>query len=331
MERKRCGWCNLKNPLYVKYHDEEWGVAVYDDATLFEFLVLEPFQAGLSWETILNKRENFRIAFDGFDPEKVCQYGPEKIEKLMVDKGIVRNRRKIEATINNAARFLEIQKEWGTFSKYLWHFTEGKIVYEWDKTSSELSDRISKDLKKRGMNFVGTTIIYSYLQAVGVINSHEPGCDLYQTYRCITLRDRPELKKAAAEWFHSKWGVSEEGYLKCMDRYLNEETEYGWYLCLAEKEIVGGLGVIENDFHQRKDLTPNVCAVYTEEAHRSKGICGKLLDMAVNDLQSKGISSVYLITDHTSFYERYGWEFLCMVERENKLGTIRMYIRKDRE
>ncbi|MBR5000497.1 MAG: DNA-3-methyladenine glycosylase I [Firmicutes bacterium] len=178
MDKKRCSWCNLKNPLYVKYHDEEWGVPVYDDSTLFEFLVLEPFQAGLSWETILNKRENFRVAFDGFDPEVICGYGPEKIEVLMADAGIIRNRRKIEATIVNAEVFLKIQKEWGSFSAYIWSFTDGKILYENDKTFSPLSDRISKDLKKRGMKFVGTTIIYSYLQAVGIINSHEDGCYL---------------------------------------------------------------------------------------------------------------------------------------------------------
>ena len=178
MDKKRCGWCNLKNPLYVKYHDEEWGVPVYDDSTLFEFLVLEPFQAGLSWETILNKRENFRVAFDGFDPEVICGYGQEKIEALMADAGIIRNRRKIEATIVNAEVFLKIQKEWGSFSAYIWSFTDGKTLYENDKTFSPLSDRISKDLKKRGMKFVGTTIIYSYLQAVGIINSHEDGCYL---------------------------------------------------------------------------------------------------------------------------------------------------------
>jgi len=181
MEKMRCKWCNMKNPLYVKYHDEEWGQPVYDDATLFEFLVLEPFQAGLSWETILNKRENFRRAFDGFVPEIIVTYGEEKIQSLMNDASIIRNRRKIDATIINAQAFMDIQKEWGTFSDYIWHFTEHQIVYECDKTSSVLSDTISKDLKKRGMKFVGTTIIYSYLQAVGIINSHEEGCFLYKT------------------------------------------------------------------------------------------------------------------------------------------------------
>ncbi len=180
MEKQRCRWCNLKNPLYVKYHDEEWGQPVYADALLFEFLVLESFQAGLSWETILNKRENFRRAFDAFNPEIIVTYNEEKIQALMGDASIIRNRRKIDATIKNAAVFMEIQKEWGTFSAYIWHFTDHKIVYEFDKTKSDLSDLISKDLKKRGMNFVGTTIIYAFLQAIGIVNSHEKNCFLYK-------------------------------------------------------------------------------------------------------------------------------------------------------
>lgn len=178
---QRCRWCNLKNPVYVEYHDRQWGVPQYEDGTLFEFLILELFQAGLSWETILNKRAYFRRAFDGFDPEIIKNYGAEKIEALMKDASIVRNRRKIEAVIQNAGVFLAIQKEWGSFSNYIWHFTEGNMVCEWDRTNSPLSDRISGDLKKRGMKFIGTTIVYSYLQAVGVINSHEPGCFLYQS------------------------------------------------------------------------------------------------------------------------------------------------------
>ena len=176
----RCKWCNLNNGLYVKYHDEEWGRPVYDDKVLFEFLVLEPFQAGLSWQTILNKRDNFKKAFDNFDCNAISTYNQNKIDSLMNDNGIIRNRRKIEATINNARVFIKIQKEWGSFSKYIWHFTDGKIIYENDKTFSPLSDLISADLKSRGMRFVGTTIIYSYLQAVGVINSHDDCCFLHK-------------------------------------------------------------------------------------------------------------------------------------------------------
>ena len=147
-----------------------------------------------------------------------------------------------------------------------------------------------------------------------------------EIYTYITLREEPQLKNAAAEWFHSKWGVPEEAYLECMDAYLSGETEYGWYLCLHEGTIVGGLGVIENDFHDRKDLTPNVCAVYTEEGFRKKGIAGQLLYKAVEDLRSKGISPVYLVTDHTGFYERYGWDFLCMVQGDGEPDMTRMYI-----
>ena len=180
MDKVRCKWCNLNNPLYVKYHDEEWCVPTYDDAVLFEFIVLEAFQAGLSWETILNKRENFRVAFDNFDPLVIKEYDDNKISVLMNNKGIIRNRRKIDAAIVNAKVFLEIQKEWGTFSKYIWHFTEGKIIYETGKASSELSDRISKDLKKRGMKFVGTTIVYAYLQSIGIISSHDEECFMYK-------------------------------------------------------------------------------------------------------------------------------------------------------
>ena len=128
-------------------------------------------------------------------------------------------------------------------------------------------------------------------------------------YQNITLREAPEKRDIAAAWFHDKWGVPEEAYLECMEAYLHKETEYGWYLCLNGKQIVGGLGVIENDFHDRKDLTPNVCAVFTEENFRCQGIAGNLLNMAVEDLRSKGISPVYLVTDHTGFYEKYGWEF----------------------
>ena len=144
----------------------------------------------------------------------------------------------------------------------------------------------------------------------------------------ITLRDRPSLKDAAAKWFSSKWGVPEQAYLDCMSAYLNGETEYGWYLCLDGERIIGGLGVIENDFHDRKDLSPNVCAVYTEEAFRGQGIAGQLLDFAVEDMKVKGISPIYLVTDHTGFYERYGWEFLCTAHEEGTGKVTRVYVHR---
>ncbi|MDE7019215.1 MAG: DNA-3-methyladenine glycosylase I [Lachnospiraceae bacterium] len=176
--KRRCRWANPENDAYVRYHDEEWGVPVYDDHKLFEMLILESFQAGLSWECVLNKQEAFRQAFDGFDLEKVCAYDAEKMEELRQNTGIIRNRLKIRAAVNNAQIFRKIQEEYGSFSAYLWHWTDGKIIYEQDLASSPLSDAVSKDLKKRGMTFVGTVIIYAYLQAVGVINSHEDGCFL---------------------------------------------------------------------------------------------------------------------------------------------------------
>lgn len=177
--KERCLWANPKNELYVRYHDEEWGVPVHDDHKLFEMLILECFQAGLSWECVLNKREAFRKAFDGFDLKKVCSYDEGKLESLKNNPGIIRNRLKIEASVTNARIFRSIQKEFGSFSIYLWGWSDNKIIYENDKTSSPLSDAISKDLKKRGMKFVGTTVIYAYLQAVGIINSHQDDCFLF--------------------------------------------------------------------------------------------------------------------------------------------------------
>ncbi|MBE6586688.1 MAG: DNA-3-methyladenine glycosylase I [Ruminococcaceae bacterium] len=177
---KRCSWADPKDPLYLAYHDNEWGIPVHDDPHLFEMLILESFQAGLSWACVLHKREAFRLALDGFDPQIISRYSPEKVEELMQNKDIIRNRRKISATIQNARIFLDIQKEFGSFSNYLWHFTEGETVIYGDgiiRATSSLSDTISKDLKARGMSFVGSTIIYAYLQAVGVINDHEACCD----------------------------------------------------------------------------------------------------------------------------------------------------------
>ena len=144
----------------------------------------------------------------------------------------------------------------------------------------------------------------------------------------ITLREKPELMNTAAEWFHSNWGLPKEAYLECMQAYLSGETELGWYLCLDGEKIVGGMGAIENDFHDRKDLSPNVCAVYTEDSHRKMGIAGELLNMTVEDLRSKGLSPVYLVTDHTNFYERYGWEFYCMAQGDGQSEMTRLYIHR---
>lgn len=177
---KRCKWCNLKNPTYIDYHDNEWGVLNLEEEYLYEMLILESFQAGLSWECVLNKREAFEKAFDNFDIDKVSKYDEEKINELLKNKNIIRNKLKIKAAINNSKIFKIIQKEYGSFQKYLMKFSQGEIFYEVDKTTSSLSDEISKDLYKRGMRFVGSTIIYSYLQAVGIIYSHDEECFLYK-------------------------------------------------------------------------------------------------------------------------------------------------------
>lgn len=179
MNKKRCKWCNLTNPLYVEYHDNEWCKPNFDDHYLFEMLILESFQAGLSWECVLNKRKAFRIAFDNYEIDKICAYNQEKINELLTNDKIIRNKLKINASINNAKIFKIIQEEFGTFYNYLKTFTGDKIIHEVNITSSELSDKLSKDLQKRGMKFVGTTIIYSYLQAIGVIYSHDLDCFMY--------------------------------------------------------------------------------------------------------------------------------------------------------
>ncbi len=179
---KRCSWVDEKSEIYIKYHDEEWGVPKYDDRELFELLVLESFQAGLSWITVLKKRNAFRLAYDNFDVKKVANYSEKKINELLVNKDIIRSKGKIIASINNAKIFIEIQKEFGSFSNYIWHFTDKKIIRNNTSqipVSTPLSDKISKDLKKRGMKYTGTIIIYSYLQAIGIINDHEKSCFKY--------------------------------------------------------------------------------------------------------------------------------------------------------
>ena len=178
--KKRCKWCNLKNKLYVEYHDNEWGVQNFDDKYLYEMLILESFQAGLSWECILNKRESFRMAYDNFELDEVIKYKQDKIQELLNNEFIIRNKLKINASIKNSKIFKDIVCEYGSFYDYLKTFTKDRTIYETDKTTNELSDAISKDLYKRGMRFVGSVIIYSYLQAIGIINSHEKTCYLYK-------------------------------------------------------------------------------------------------------------------------------------------------------
>jgi DNA-3-methyladenine glycosylase I len=184
MEKQRCGWC-LGSELYKSYHDCEWGVPVKDDATLFEFLILETFQAGLSWITILNKRENFRKAFDNFDYKKIAIYNQQKIDSLLQDAGIIRNKLKIKATVTNAQAFIKIQEDFGTFSSYIWKFIDHQPIknkfadYKNMPANTPLSDTISLDLKKRGFKFVGSTVIYAHMQATGMVNDHELSCFRY--------------------------------------------------------------------------------------------------------------------------------------------------------
>ena len=178
MNKNRCTWAGSEE-IYIRYHDDEWGVPTHDDGELFEMLVLESFQAGLSWITILKKRENFRNAFDNFDVVKVANYGEDKVNELLKNEGIIRHKGKIASAINNAQTFIEIQKEFGSFDEYIWGFTDGKIIKAEFLTESELSKQISKDLKKRGMKFVGPTIIYSYLESIGIIDNHQERCFKY--------------------------------------------------------------------------------------------------------------------------------------------------------
>ncbi|MCF7568429.1 DNA-3-methyladenine glycosylase I [Sabulilitoribacter arenilitoris] len=183
-KKHKCGWC-VGDTLYEAYHDEEWGVPAYDDATIFEFLILETFQAGLSWITVLRKRENFRKAFDDFNYKKIANYKQDKIDALLQNTGIIRNKLKVKATITNAQAFIKIQEEFGSFSKYIWGFVDGKPIknklknYKKTPANTAISDALSKDLKKRGFRFVGSTVVYAHMQATGMVNDHEVDCFRY--------------------------------------------------------------------------------------------------------------------------------------------------------
>ncbi|UAB85582.1 DNA-3-methyladenine glycosylase I [Zunongwangia sp. SCSIO 43204] len=190
-EKHRCGWC-LGDPLYEAYHDEEWGVPVHDEQKLFEFLILETFQAGLSWITILRKRENFREAFDNFDYKKVAKYSEEKIQELLLNPGIIRNKLKVRSAVTNAQLFMKIQEEFGSFDKYIWSFVDHKPIqnkvenYKNAPATTEVSDKLSKDLKKRGFKFVGSTVVYAHMQATGMVNDHEVSCFRYEEVKKLS-------------------------------------------------------------------------------------------------------------------------------------------------
>ena len=193
MTKQRCGWC-VGDPLYEAYHDQEWGVPVYDDQTIFKFLILETFQAGLSWITILRKRENFREALDDFDYKKIACYSEAKLEALLQNPGIIRNKLKVKATVSNAQAFIEIQEEFGSFSKYIWSFVNHKPVqnsvkiYKEAPATTAISDALSKDLKKRGFKFTGSTVVYAHMQATGMVNDHEVDCFRYAEVKSLGVK-----------------------------------------------------------------------------------------------------------------------------------------------
>ena len=212
------------------------------------------------------------------------------------------------------------------FLEYLFREKGFRTVYASFFTGNDASRRVMEKCGMRYSHFAEKEL--TYLGVPRDLTYYRITKDGETVLRFLTLRDCPEQMESAARWFHSKWRAPEEAYLACMRAYLNRETEYGWYLCLDGERIVGGLGVIENDFHDRKDLTPNVCAVYTEKDYRCRGIAGRLLNMVVEDMRAKGVSPLYLVTDHTGFYERYGWEFLCMVRFDGEPELSRMYIHR---
>ena len=193
MTKQRCGWC-VGDPLYEAYHDQEWGVPVYDDQTIFEFLILETFQAGLSWITILRKRENFREALDDFDYKKIARYSEAKLEALLQNPGIIRNKLKVKATVSNAQAFIKIQEEFGSFSKYIWSFVNHKPIqnsvkiYKEAPATTAISDALSKDLKKRGFKFTGSTVVYTHMQATGMVNDHEVDCFRYAEVKSLGVK-----------------------------------------------------------------------------------------------------------------------------------------------
>lgn len=223
-QRTRCPWADPENPLYIEYHDKEWGVPVHDDRKLFEFLILEGAQAGLSWSTILKRREGYRKAFADFDPELVAKFPEKKVEELMQDEGIIRNRLKIISSINNAKRFLEIQKEFGSFDAYIWGFVGGKPIKNHPKSMKEihaetdLSKKISKDLKKRGFNFVGSTIIYAFMQAVGLVDDHLTSCF------CYIKNEKPTTQKWEVYIIKAKSGMLYTGITTDLDRRYEEHS-----------------------------------------------------------------------------------------------------------
>lgn len=270
MKKKRCKWCNENNPLYVRYHDEEWGKLNFDEGYLYEMLLLESFQAGLSWECVLNKREAFRKAYDGFDLNAVCAYTEKKVAALLENKGIIRNRRKIEASIENSRIFKKLREEFGSFSAYLLRFTEGKILYEYENTTNALSDKISKDLIKRGMRFVGSTIIYSYLQAIGVIVSHEKDCFLHNNEN-NDLHFEPIIRKVEK---------NKKQYLSLLLLADEQEDMIDRYLDRGDMLVmeIGGEVICECVITDEGDGILEIKSLATEPRYQKMGYARRMID-----------------------------------------------------
>ena len=317
--KPRCRWCNPGNPLYVSYHDREWGVPSRDDGRLFETLLLECFQAGLSWECVLNKREAFRWAFDGFDPSRVACYDVARIETLLHDKGIVRNRLKLEAAVANARVFLSVQREFGSFGRYIWGFTGGRVVYERGVASSPLSDAVSADLKRRGMKFVGTTVVYAYLQAIGVVESHDEGCWLggQPLVRTATPVDLDEIAALEALCFPEAEAAPREAFAWRLAAYPS-------HFLLLEKggrivSFVNGPVTRERDlvdpmyelpaFHREDAPWQMVFGVVTRPDYRRRGYAGMLLERFAEQARREGRKGIVLTckTEKVPFYERFGF------------------------
>ena len=303
---KRCRWCNLKNPLYITYHDSEWGKINLQDSYLFEMLLLESFQAGLSWECVLNKREAFRKAYDDFSIKKVASYEEEKIEELLQNQELIRNRLKVKASIQNAKIFQEIQKEYGSFSNYLMEFTHGIILYENDRDTNFLSDSLSKDLYKRGMRFVGSTILYSYLQAIGLIQSHLDDCDWYQKhslqlivpaiddyhYEETIYQDRDTMH------YNAGYEVSYDGYhydTGCIDfpkevwkdQYEKRKKEVFFYI-QDGSQYVGTASYLWDLKEKRYE-----CSIIIDSEHRGCGYAKEALYQLCYEAKKRGVDSLY--------------------------------------
>lgn len=319
----RCSWVNLKNPRYVIYHDYEWGKPQHFDDKLFEILILEIFQEGLSFECVLNKRESFRIAFSSFNPKVVAEYNEAKIDELMHDSGLIRNRRKIEATISNAKVFVQIQKEFVSFDRYLWNFTSGKTIKESYNiaTKSSLSDLICKDLKKRGMKHIGSITIYSYLQAVGIINGHLDSCD-FQNDSDFFIRTYQEqdLKEIIDLFYHTVHAINKKDYTEeQLNAWAPKNGDLNrWNTLLSEHFTI--VAVYQNQIVGFGDITSTgyLDHLYVHYQFQGKGIATRIVDL----LEMNSFSKIEVHASLTAkpFFEKRG--YIVVKEQQVKRNGI---------